>query len=391
VGAASSAIIDGKASTPDQDAVVLLVLRGGGSVRGACTGTLVAPNLVLTARHCVAETDEGALCTAAGSGLSGGTVHGDFAASDIDIYTGVDAALHAENPARAAAHGQKLVHEGSRTLCNADIAFIVLDRNVPGRIAPLRLTGKAREGEKLTAVGWGLTETGSIPQKRMQRANVPVLAVGPMTLDEQNDIGLGASEFLVGEAFCSGDSGGPSFSSKGAVVGVVSRGGGGGESASNPAANCVGNDVINFYTHLSNKGALVTKAFAAAGAEPRTEGDPPGAGAGEACKADLDCSSDACVDGTCARRCDDGTACETGETCTDRGEKKICVAAPAPEEPADAPAAEAPAAAPSGTKTTITTTGCSSSPVRAPGPSAWTLVAVGAVALAAAKRRRRAR
>ncbi|MBX3186225.1 MAG: trypsin-like serine protease [Labilithrix sp.] len=386
IGTASSPIIKGTASTSDQDAVVLLAMRRGTQLAGTCTGTLVAPNLVLTARHCVAETDRGALCSHTGRPVAGGAVGADFAASDIYVYTGIDGVRRAHDRNAANARGKLLVHENARTLCNADIAFMVLDRSIQGRIAPIRVKGAAREGELLTSVGWGLTEAGEMPDKRMQRARVQVLGVGPLALDEANNIGVGASEFVVAESICSGDSGGPAFSSKGAVVGVVSRGGGGGENPNNEAQNCIGRSVLNTYTHLSDKGALVTKAFAAAGAEPRTEGAPPGKGVGESCKSNLECSSDACIEGVCERRCDDGTTCAPGEVCTAVGDKQICAPEPTVEPASEDLEAEPAAAAPS--RTVITeTTGCSSAPGRAPAGAAFAL-ALGAVALASMRRRR---
>jgi V8-like Glu-specific endopeptidase len=391
VARAASPIIAGTPSTSDQDAVVLLAIYSGGQLHGTCTGTLVAPNLVLTARHCVSDTDRGALCNASGRALQEGAVHGDYAASDLYVYTGVDGVRNAYDTKRAAARGKQLVHENVSTMCNSDVAFIVLESSVQGRIAPLRLKGAAREGERLTAVGWGLTEAGDLPTKRQQREGIAVEYVGPVTLDEASGIGLGSSEFLVGESICSGDSGGPTFSSKGAVVGVVSRGGGGTTSPSNESANCVGRNVLNFYTHLSDKGALVAKAFQLAGAEPRSEGDPPGMGVGETCKTNLECSSDACVKGKCERRCDDGTKCAAAEICKAYEDKKIC--APAPVEPAAEPAAAEPqaeAAAPASSTTTITESGCSTSPGRvgSNGGGAGVLLAI-AAALAAAARRRR--
>jgi MYXO-CTERM domain-containing protein len=399
IARASSPIIQGTTSTSEQDAVVLIVLHDtNGQIKGTCSGTLVAPNLVLTARHCVSDTDEGALCTKGGAALQQGAARADLRATDLSIYTGVNAVQIADQPNRAAARGKQIIHEAVSTICNADVSFIVLDTAVPGRVAALRLTGATREGEILTAVGWGITESNNLPGSRQQRSNVQVQAVGPLTLDAQSNIGLGDSEFLVGESICSGDSGGPTLSSKGAVVGVVSRGGGGGSGGNpdpnNPSASCIGQNVFNFYTHLSQKGALVAKAFAAAGAQPRTEGDPPGLGVGEKCKVDLDCSADACVKGTCERRCDDGTACAATEVCVAfETAKKVCAPAPASgatPASADDPGTtegDAPAAAPA--RVTTTTTGCSSSPAGSTsGGGAGLAVALGALALATARRRR---
>ena len=57
IGRAAHPIIGG---TLDEDTsgVVGLALDLGARVAGHCSGTLIAPNLVLTARHCVALTEE---------------------------------------------------------------------------------------------------------------------------------------------------------------------------------------------------------------------------------------------------------------------------------------------------------------------------------------------
>ncbi len=390
LGSEESAIIEGTTSTSDQDAVVLIVLREGTAPKGLCTGTLVAPNLVLTARHCVSETDPSGACTATGRSLTGAKVYSDISPSSLDIYVGVDGIRRAADSKLADGRGKQLVvEEVSSTFCNRDVAFLVLDRPLHSRIAPIRLTGGAKVGENVTAVGWGLTEIGDTPMKRQQRTGVAVLAAGPMTLDSASQYGIGDSEFLVGEAFCSGDSGGPALSKTGAVVGVVSRGGGGQQSSTNAASNCVGQYVTGVYTHLAAKQPLVQRAFGAAGAEPRNESAGIGRADGETCSAASECASGACFDGTCARTCKVDADCKNGDVCTDRDGAKIC--APPPEAPPPAPPAEeAPAADPTGGTVTkkTTTTGCS---VASPGGSDAGLVVGLGLALAAIGARRRRR
>src|SRR5260221_14635552 len=76
-GSASTSLptINGKASDNTQDAVVLILYDAGGGNTYGCTGTLLAPNLVVTARHCVSQTAEtGIACNADGTPIAGGQV-----------------------------------------------------------------------------------------------------------------------------------------------------------------------------------------------------------------------------------------------------------------------------------------------------------------------------
>jgi hypothetical protein len=323
----ASAIIHGKDDADAHDAVVLIALQKEGRLASACTGTMVAPNLVLTARHCVSATDRAALCRADGSSYEGGEITGDFEAGSLNVYTGELAMQTIKDEGPPAAHGKLVIVERTQTLCDRDVAFILLDRAVDTEVAPIRLKLGPREGESLIAVGWGLTENGTLPNKRMQRSGVRVAAVGPLVLDEDTEVGISRSEFAVHEAFCSGDSGGPAFSSTGAVVGVVSRGGNGDDDSSNRAASCVGADVVGYYTHLANKKALVARAFELAGYQPRDETKPPGKANGTTCSINSDCSSNACDEGHCRARCDIGGVCRTGEVCTTKGVLHVCLAA----------------------------------------------------------------
>lgn len=272
---ASSAIIGGEESPASEDFVVQLAMRPQGAVAGICSGTLVAPNLVLTARHCVAKTDNAALCTADGDALIGAAVVSDYAASDLVVYRGRHALadLVADSPStpRAAARGASVVVQGS-TLCNGDLAFIVLDRDVPAPYAPVRVDTIATAGELVTGIGYGLVDDGELPAARQHRTNVPVLLAGRYAWP--GGVGLGDAELLLGESSCSGDSGGPIVSAAGAVVGVVSRGGGGSGPLGNAAAGCMGATATAIYTHLGTKPSFVASAFAAAGRPIWAEGKP---------------------------------------------------------------------------------------------------------------------
>lgn len=274
-------VIAGVPSGAEHDGVVVLAQFEGGARRGLCSATLVAPNLVLTARHCVSNADTSIACNTDGTAAIGAVIHDDVPASNLVVFVGkagVPPSLGDE--AAAKARGTKLVVDDSTTLCNHDLAFVLLDRPVDAPIATLRLSGGPTASERVTVVGWGVDETGAIPATRRAREGVAVTGIGP-TLMADKRYGIGDAEVMFGEAACAGDSGGPAFTRSGVLVGVASRvGNGKPRDPANYAATCVGETAHSIYTHLGQSAALVERAFAEAGNHPVVEPaslavDPP--------------------------------------------------------------------------------------------------------------------
>ena len=382
VGATGSAIISGKASAADQDAVVLLVSPIDSTSAFECTGTLIAPNLVLTARHCVAKTTEAAFaCDEKGGGTAGGAVGSDFPATNVLVFAGVK---RPADPFKGSdAKGAMIFHDESKNLCNHDLALLLLDKPIEnGKIASIRLDAPITKGEVFTAVGWGVTSTVSSPNVRQQRTDITINTVGPAA-DPKNGLALGPNEFLVGESICQGDSGGPALAATtGAVLGVVTRGGNNRQGDPNdPASQCV--DGVNFYTMTSGFKDLILTAFTAAGHDPWTEGgpDPRLAKLGEACTGPESCRSALCltdakgVATTCTQSCAT-EKCPEGLECTTRGADKLC-----------APKGASANGAGGGT-TTTTTTGCAVSSSGQGSSSSLAAWALAGLALIAARRRR---
>ncbi|MBX3188415.1 MAG: trypsin-like serine protease [Labilithrix sp.] len=276
VGRAIQAIVGGTASGKDHDAVVILARYDDLGMRaGLCTATLIAPNLVVTARHCVSATDPTAACNAGGEPVSGGALHGDRAPSTLAVFTSTGGVAPVTTvDLDAAARGKTVVVDDATNVCNSDIAFLVLDASLTTPIAPIRL-GPPANAEKITAVGWGLTEIGELPAARMQRKDVEVVGNGPMAYPDDARYGAGDAEFLVGESACAGDSGSPALAKSGAVIGVASRAGNGlPRDPANAASTCVGATAHVVYAQLGAASALALRAFAEAGATPWLEGEP---------------------------------------------------------------------------------------------------------------------
>jgi hypothetical protein len=225
-----------------------------------CSGILVGYNVVLTAWHCVAQdVASNVSCNDEGVPLGPADQLGaDVAVATVHIFTGTSPNFLVTPDANATA----FVHPQGDVLCNDDVSLIVLDQNITG-IAPLRvrIVAPTTAGEMMRAVGYGQNDQGLPIGTRMHKDDLPVLAVGM----EVSSYGtpLGSYELELGEAMCSGDSGGPVISeSTGAAVGTVSRGG----ACTDPSGHV--------YEEMSGFASLFTQAFAMAGGSYAEEAQP---------------------------------------------------------------------------------------------------------------------
>lgn len=246
----TAAIQGGNADAADTFVVSVL-----DSSNDTCTGTLIAPNLVLTARHCISKDS--------------GTSFVDCAA---DEFTETKAAsLYRvstdEEPSFSASpyHVTKILVPKDAKFCGNDIALLLLDKLVPKTEAtpatPALDPNNASYGTTFTAIGYGTTEPGGNDDGARRRRNgIPILCQPNDGSDcDPADYEMTPAEIAAGNGLCEGDSGSGAFvtstmtSGSPKVVGVLSR-------ASDDGTDCT--DAI--YTRTDAFSQLIIEAAALA-------------------------------------------------------------------------------------------------------------------------------
>lgn len=267
-------IIKGVSSGTEHDSVVVLATFQAGKRMALCTATLVAPNLLVTARHCVSNTEGATACAQNGTPVTGGGISGTRVASSLAVFAGKDGVAPDTNVEdNAAAHGKRVIVDSSTNVCNHDMAFVVLDQDVAAPVSPIRMSAPSAS-ETISAVGWGVDESGNLPPRREVRSGLALVGVGPAPYPGNPAWGYGDREFMTGEAACAGDSGGPAFAQSGAVVGIAARTGNGKAGDGNYATTCLGSDAHSVYTHFGKFEGLVNASFKEAGHPVWLEGQP---------------------------------------------------------------------------------------------------------------------
>ncbi len=204
--------IQGGSVEPDDKFIVgILRLEGRG---GLCSGTLIAPNLVLTARHCVSGLNDSQSVECDSAEFTT-----DYPASDFLVSTDTSLIPEPDDINRVS----EIYHPpGGDAVCGRDIALMELQNSIPSSttepVAPALTDAPYTRGSNYSALGYGHIGDGSGAGTRRVLDGQEIFCYAGGC--EQY---ASSTEFIGEGGTCQGDSGGGAIRGNN-VLGALSRG-----------------------------------------------------------------------------------------------------------------------------------------------------------------------
>jgi hypothetical protein len=307
-----------------------------------CSGSLIAPNVVLTARHCVSG-----LLGAVNGGVDCTQTHFDGLILPEAFFVSTAPVVNAGNIGQYRVHDVVGLPGGVVDVCGDDMAILILAGNVAPSVAtPFepRVAAPIAAGDAYTAIGYGATDDGSTGAgTRRKRTGLSVECVG----DQCDPKYVTATEWTGQTGVCHGDSGGPALDADGRVAGVVSRGQLGCDAPIYGHVYAWRQWIEDTTVLASGFGQYDPPAWTAGSKESPQHG----MAVGQDCTTDADCYSKHCVvQGSasfCSRECDDAAPCPEDYVCRTAA-PRLCVEKKPPVAPPTASYGQSPGRAGSG-------------------------------------------